>query len=141
MRERKRLKRIIRLKERIRDARRGELAEVEARHRVSGGAVERASAEVVRLRGSLCEAGELEARELSHRASLVDSAHRERGAAEVRHREVGMEREARVVALAHAGREVCSLEILDARMREDERRLGARREQALNDEHAARRAG
>ncbi|MEC7518371.1 MAG: flagellar FliJ family protein [Myxococcota bacterium] len=138
MTERHRLTRIIRLKERIRDARRGALAQAEAERHAASERVEQAEAQVVALVRGYCEAGTFDARELLHRASLVESAREHRAAMQARLTEVEAERARCAAALAEAGRDVRSLEVLEGRLLAEEKREAGRREQAMLDERGAR---
>ena len=80
MTERHRLTRIIRLKERIRDAKRGALAAAEADRQQATARVEQAEAQVIELVRGYCATGDFDARELVHRASLVEAAREQREA-------------------------------------------------------------
>ncbi|HJL20378.1 MAG TPA: flagellar FliJ family protein [Sandaracinaceae bacterium LLY-WYZ-13_1] len=138
MSQRDRITRIVRLKSRIRDARRGALADAEAHADDARSRVASADAEVVRLAEAYCRPGELNARELAHRASLVASAREGRRRAAERLEEAEAEAARRQAAVAEASREVRSLEVLDDRLAERERKDEARREQTESDERAAR---
>ena len=131
MTERHRLTRIIRLKERIRDAKRGALAAAEVDRQQATARVEQAEAQVIELVRGYCATGDFDARELVHRASLVEAAREQREAMQAQLAELEEERDRRAAALAEAGREVRSLEVLDDRLAAEEKAAEGRREQAM----------
>jgi len=133
---RERLARIIELKARLRDARRGELALAETREGQAEEAVDEAAARLATVAARYARPAELTGAELALRAEAVRAARDGHRRARSTLDEAAAERAVRADAVAEAGREVRSLELL-AERREAERRLRERRaEQAALDECA-----
>ena len=141
MNDRRRLQRIIRVKERIHDFRRNELAE--ARERVV--AAEQTEADALECERSavhtLLETGEVNVLELASRAALVAHAGRERARASANTRARHVERDTSEQAVAAAAREVRALEVIDERAAKRTSAEDRARDRANEDEAAATRRG
>ncbi|MEZ4336605.1 MAG: flagellar FliJ family protein [Sandaracinaceae bacterium] len=129
-----RLTRIIRVKERVRDARRGDLADAEASEQVAEQHLERAAVRVEEARASYTGSVEVTAAELALLANAVTYAITERERARADLERAREERDLRADALAMAGRELRSLELLETRRDEASLIEERRREQELLDD-------
>ncbi len=138
MKERHRLNRILRLKERLRDAESGRLATAEAHHRDADAQVRDKEAQIADLGRGLTAAGEVSAREMANRASLHARAMDERIHLARRRAEAAQARDLQAAELTRAARELRRFEVLDARYARREREDALRREQAQLDESARR---
>ncbi|MGF1465976.1 MAG: hypothetical protein ACFCGT_07565 [Sandaracinaceae bacterium] len=138
MNDRARLKRILTVKEKVREARRAELARAEERRAEAAGGEAAALAEVHDLRRALLSPGEVSATDLIDRVAHFAAARAEHSRAAEALGMLVAERDRTVAAVADARREVRSLEVLDERLARDERRSARRREQGLQDEAAVR---
>ncbi len=134
-----RLARIIRLKERLREARRGELAEVQERHDAVEVESELSLQQLVRYREQYTRLRDVTAHDLALSATLTTAARRRHDATLTRLGEVGEERDRRAEASANAAREVRCLELLEAKSTALRTRAERQREQILNDEVGRRR--
>lgn len=138
MKQRKRLKRIMALKERIRDARKAAVISARRAEDDAIAAVDDAKDEVERISGEFELIEEVAANELAHRGDMVASARRYHHRAVEQREEKTVERESQEEILVRASKEVRSLEGLDRRYAETERKEEARRERSESDEFAAR---
>lgn len=142
MRDHKRLQRIARIKERVKEVRRAELASAERTLDKARGRLEESAAQAASYREALTQP-----QPDANAADLLFAAEQlGRAAAEVRERrevfsEVKAERTHRAAALAKAGRELKSLELLDEQLAEEERSAERAREQRAQDENARAKAG
>lgn len=141
MNDRARLARIMRVKQRVRDARAGALMEAERDEKQAADGVEAAERQLIQVAQSYTAPGEMSAHELTHRAQLVALAKQRREVARLRHEAADELKAERAMALGNAQREVRSLEVVGERLAARERRDDDRREQAASDEHGARRVG
>ncbi|MFK7988920.1 MAG: hypothetical protein AB8I08_23075 [Sandaracinaceae bacterium] len=141
MTDRARLARIMRVKERVRDARAGALMEAERDEKAAAESVEAADRQLIRVAAAYTAPGEMTAGELVHRAQLVSLAKERREVARLRHEAADEVKAERAVALGDAQRDVRSLEVVGDRLASQERRDRDRREQAASDEHGSRRTG
>ena len=136
--EEHRLARIIRLKERVREARRGELAEAEDRHEAAEQASQLSLQQLIRYRERYTQTRDVPAHELALSATLTSAARRRHDATLAHLGEVGEERARCAEASASAAREVRCLELLEAKGTAQRIRAERQREQLLNDEVARR---
>jgi len=135
-----RLARIIRIKERLRNARRAELASARSAEDAAEDARRASRAGLERQRAAYTGAREIDARELAVQAWLVAAAEAREKQAEDALREASGIREICADALVGAAREVQGLERLADRREADRARERARQEQRLMDEAAQRGA-
>lgn len=141
MKERSRLTRILRLKERIKDASSGRLAAAEAAHARAAQAVVDKEAQMIALAGGVTGVREMSARELSSLASLHARARVERKSLLEMQHAANEQRAARAAELTRAGRELRKFEVLDERLARQEREAERRAEQQALDESARRMGG
>lgn len=141
MKERSRLTRILRLKERIKDASSGRLAAAEAEVVRAREAVAAKDAQLVALAGGVTRAGEMSARELSSLANMHARARVERTSLVELQQVANRTRDARAAELTRAGRELRKFEVLDERLAREERDAERRAEQQALDESARRLGG
>ena len=134
----RRIARIIRLRERLRDIAQGELSHAESLRARAEQRVDAAREELAEISAEYLIGGEIVARELAHRASLVDSARRLEEAAQDELRLAAEEREQRATALGDAQRDVRSLEVVAGRLDERARKAAGAKEQTESDAHGAR---
>jgi len=137
--EEHRLARIIRLKERLREARRGELAQAEERHAAAQAQSQETLQQLIRFRENYVQRRDVSAQELALQSSLTATARRTHDAMLSQLHELGIERDRRAEISADAAREVRCLELLEAKSTATRTRALRQREQILNDDVGRRR--
>jgi hypothetical protein len=125
----RRVKRIIVLKERVRDARRAELASAEHACSKAQEATDQAASMLQDLSDRLVSSTLVQGSELELGSRLVDLARRDHRRSQEVLRTREAEREERARAVARATRDVKSLGVLEERLAAEARREELRREQ------------
>ena len=141
MNDARKLNRFITIKERLRDVRRAELAEVNAALREAEAKVEEAERQRLAAIASLTSGAEMTADELAQRARLVSIAGSAASAARESAAEVESEQNVRQDAVMEANREVKVLEVLQARLKKRAAQEELRRDQGESDNAASRIGG
>jgi flagellar export protein FliJ len=141
MNDARKLNRFINIKERLRDVRRAELAEVNAALREAEAKVDEAERQRLVAIESLTSGAEMTANELAQRARLVSIARNMASAARESAAEVESEQTVRQGAVVEANREVKVLEVLQARLKKRAAQEEVRREQGESDNAASRIGG
>jgi len=141
MNDARKLDRYISIKERVRDVKRAELAEVNAALQDAEKRVEEAESQRVAAILALTSGSEMSAEELAQRARLVSLARNAAEAARESAAEVEQVHHAHQEAVAEASREVKVLEVLQARLKKRAAKEELRREQSASDEAANRIGG
>ena len=135
----KALKRTLVIKERLRQVRRAELMEAEARVNDARNSLDQETARHQGTAAQLTRQGEHSASDLALYAQQLEQTQRAVKKASQALQEREKEREERQDVVGEATREVKALDALRARLLAEQRKLLERREQAETDEAAARK--